>query len=465
MRGPSPALLPLLAVALVWALSGCPEPDPPAPVDDDSTGDDDTTSGDDDTSTDDDTGDDDTSGDDDTGDDDTGDDDDLAPQPQEGGAVLFTEVMYDPRAASFAYGEWFELLNTTNEDYDLDGCSLSDLVNDVHYIDGSVPLHSFGRVVLAKNADPEINGGLEVDYAYDTDIGMHDVSDALILTCTGVAIDRVEWDTNAGWPGAWGVSMTLTEPDGPGPVDPTYNDDVDLWCSGVTPMDNGLDYASPGLPNIYCPDYADGDGDGAYLIEDCDDTNPAIYPGAPEVPGDGVDDDCDGVVDDEPIEPGDLVIVEVMANPDAADDEFGEWFELLNTTGTDIGIRGCVLSDASGETHEIGLPVTVAPANGRAVLGRSIDVAENGDVPVDYGFGEDMILGNGTDALILECDGQLIDEIEWDTSDDWPGSGGHSMTLDEDYLLVNHSGTNWCAATTQMANLDWGTPGGVNDPC
>jgi hypothetical protein len=76
-----------------------------------------------------------------------------------------------------------------------------------------------------------------------------------------------------------------------------------------------------------------------------------------------------------------------------------------------------------------------------------------------------MILGNGTDALILECDGQLIDEIEWDTSDDWPGSGGHSMTLDEDYLLVNHSGTNWCAATTQMANLDWGTPGGVNDPC
>ena len=44
---------------------------------------------------------------------------------------------------------------------------------------------------------------------------------------------------------------------------------------------------------------ADNDGDGATLEEgDCDDSNAAVYPGADEVEANGLDDDCDGTVDD-----------------------------------------------------------------------------------------------------------------------------------------------------------------------
>src|SRR5690606_16669082 len=43
--------------------------------------------------------------------------------------------------------------------------------------------------------------------------------------------------------------------------------------------------------------FFDGDGDGYFDFEDCDDNDPAINPGAPEV-CDGIDNNCSGVADD-----------------------------------------------------------------------------------------------------------------------------------------------------------------------
>lgn len=76
---------------------------------------------------------------------------------------------------------------------------------------------------------------------------------------------------------------------------------------GAPEVANGVDDNCNGLvdePAGPCPD-GDGDLYGApgsafcsRLATDCDDTDPAVHPGAPEVCGNGRDDDCDGVVDD-----------------------------------------------------------------------------------------------------------------------------------------------------------------------
>lgn len=76
---------------------------------------------------------------------------------------------------------------------------------------------------------------------------------------------------------------------------------------GAAEVPNGVDDNCNGLvdePAGPCPD-TDGDLYGApgsafcsRLATDCDDADPAVHPGAPEVCGNGRDDDCDGIVDD-----------------------------------------------------------------------------------------------------------------------------------------------------------------------
>ena len=47
------------------------------------------------------------------------------------------------------------------------------------------------------------------------------------------------------------------------------------------------------------PEPTDDDGDGFPVDVDCDDTNPDVNPGAPEIPGNGIDDGCNEATPDQ----------------------------------------------------------------------------------------------------------------------------------------------------------------------
>lgn len=89
----------------------------------------------------------------------------------------------------------------------------------------------------------------------------------------------------------------------------TYRDAADqaslsrVWCGANTPFDDipgRIIGAETGMAAFHLAKgyfYKDRDGDGYLSYEDCDDKNPAVHPGAAEA-CDGIDNDCNGKIDD-----------------------------------------------------------------------------------------------------------------------------------------------------------------------
>jgi hypothetical protein len=162
--------------------------------------------------------------------------------------------------------------------------------------------------------------------------------------------------------------------------------------------------------------------------------------------------------------PGDVVVNEIMQNPNAVADGSGEWLELYNTTGSAIDINGWTIADAGIDSHVInnGGPLLI-PAGGFLVLGNNTNSGTNGGVTVAYGYGSSWFLGNTDDEVILS-DGSLteIDRVEYDGGPNFPDPTGASMALSSP-ALDNNVGANWCEASTPYGAGDLGTPGAVND--
>jgi len=344
----------------------------------------------------------------------------VAPAP---GDLVITEVMPDPSAVADAEGEWFEVLVTAN--VDLNGLELGAPAGDA---DTTLPADgdclSVGegtRIIFAQNDDPALNGGLPAPFATFS-FGLTNASGSVSVGRGGVVIDAVSWaDSDPG------VALNLD----PESEDAVANDDPLTFCAATMPYGDG-DLGTPSAVNTDC----------GGMVQDgmCDDGGMmrAIVEPAP----------------------GDLVLTEVMANPNAVSDAAGEWFEIAVLANVDL--NGLELSTPGGIQDTLAAPACLEVTAGSfVVFARSTDPMANGGLPVvDYAFTFGLV--NADDGLAIGIDGAVLDEISWTTT-----PTGSARALDPDALdpTANDDGTNWCAATTPYGLGDDGTPGAANDQC
>ena len=159
-----------------------------------------------------------------------------------------------------------------------------------------------------------------------------------------------------------------------------------------------------------------------------------------------------------PTAPAQVVINEIMYDPSAVADDFGEWVELTNIGSDAVDIQGWVLKDNFRNRHVIASSVVIQPG-AYVVLGRA--GTNNGGYSADYVYGDDFLLKNsGEDAVILEdSNGMLMDSVVYGTDVPWPVKrSGYSIELTRP-TLNNVSPASWQLATQSFGDGDYGTPG------
>ncbi len=111
--------------------------------------------------------------------------------------------------------------------------------------------------------------------------------------------------------------------------------------------------------------------------------------------------------------PGDIIISEVMANPEAVSDSNGEWFEVHNLTGNTLDLNGITLSDDGTNSHVVnfGGALTLNP-NDYLVFGKNGSSSLNGGYMADYAY-SGFSLSNGADEIVIGLDGMELVRLEY----------------------------------------------------
>jgi hypothetical protein len=348
------------------------------------------------------------------------------------GDLVITEVMARPAKVGASDGEWFEVLATSNIDFN--GLTLNYDTSGTTTLTSQTCLSATAGtyVLFARKADALVNGGLPAVMATHS-FGLGDMGSHTLSIKNGMTeLDAITY-SNALSGVAWQVDPTK--------LTTTDNDDPMNQCR-ATMMYGAGDLGTPGIANSTCPTPID--------MNNCVDSltgtpRPIVRPAV-----------------------GDLVITEFMAHPAQVGASDGEWFEVLAKANVDF--NGLTLAFDSSGMSTVASQTCLSAATGTyAVFARKSDSLVNGGIPsvlATFNFG---LTDTGMHTLALKNGTTEVDAITYTAT-----STGTSTQLSNAKLdaVQNDLPASFCLTISATYGMspdggmgDKGSPGAANELC
>ena len=168
------------------------------------------------------------------------------------------------------------------------------------------------------------------------------------------------------------------------------------------------------------------------------------------------------------LEPGDLVVTEVMWNPHCGGDSC-EWIEILNATDSPVNLLDLYVQDIdmnAGNQGRVTVDLVVEPG-GLAVITRGVSFW-----PYDFEpgavYGPNPGLNNDQpEAVVLRNAAGILDETASFLLDVQEGVAW-SLSGDLIDAVSNDNDVSWCGATAVLPTVstnEFGSPGVLNESC